>query len=85
MLLLVMTGTTKIPSTGYPQNNQLRFELDPFIEPKPIDIHSCFNQFIINPKLFISYSSNSNKEETELVTTFGMDTLIRLSVDFSSA
>ena len=85
MLLLVMTGTTKIPSTGYPELSKLRFEKNSHIEPKPIDIHSCFNQFIINPKLFVSYFTTPNKEKTELVLTFSLDTLRRLSVDFSAA
>ena len=84
-LLLVMTGTTKIPSIGYPSTDKLRFELKEAIEPKPIDIHSCFNQFIINPKLFVEYSTNSNTEQTELFLTFSLDTLKKLSVDFSSA
>jgi hypothetical protein len=41
-----MTVTTKNPSVGYPPLEQLRFEIYSSIS-KPIDIHSCFNQFNI--------------------------------------
>ena len=84
-LLLVMTGSNKIPANGYPIENKLRFELNKYIEPKPIDIHSCFNQFIINPKLVNEYISSTNKEETELYTTFDIETLKGFTQDFSSA
>ena len=84
-LLLVMTASNKIPANGYPSNNKLRFELNESIEPKPIDIHSCFNQFIINPKLVNEYISATNKEDTELYTTFDIRTLKGFTHDFSSA
>jgi hypothetical protein len=85
MLLMVMSGFPKISPTGYKQSNVLRFELNENIEPKPIDIHSCFNQFIINPKLFDEYLNASNKEQSELYKIFSLDTLKKLSLDFSSA
>ena len=84
-LLLVMTGSNKIPAIGYPHSNKLRFELQGNIEPKPIDIHSCFNQFIINPRLVQEYIRASNKKETELYTTFDIKTLKGFTQDFSSA
>ena len=84
-LLLVMTGSNKIPAIGYPHSNKLRFELQGYIEPKPIDIHSCFNQFIINPRLLQEYIRASNKKETELYTTFDIQTLKGFTQDFSSA
>lgn len=84
-LLLVMTGTTKIPSIGYSARYPLRFELNETIEPKPIDIHSCFNQFIINPKLFDEYIQTQDKTNSQLNKTFDLDTLKKLTFDFSSA
>lgn len=83
-LLLVMTGSNKIPATGFIKY-KLRFEINSDIIPKPIDIHSCFNHFIINPQLFNDYSNSSNKKETELYMTFDIKTLNKLSHDFSSA
>lgn len=70
-----MSALNKIPANGYSLTNELRFELNGYIQPKPIDIHSCFNQFIINPRLVDEYISASNKEETELYTTFDIQTL----------
>jgi hypothetical protein len=79
-----MTGSGRIPSVGYPDGEELRFELKASINPKPIDIHSCFNQFIINPKLFDDYYCEENKENSALYNLFKLETLTILSNDFSS-
>jgi tripartite motif-containing protein 71 len=90
LLLMVMTGSSSIPANGYPTNNQLRFEIVKFDNDKPADIHSCFNQFIINKQLFDKYAStgpseNPRKKDTELYNLFNIETLEELKLAFTAA
>ena len=85
-LILVMTGSNKIVSSGYPEHNKLRFELSNNLEMfKPIEIHSCFNQFIINVELFNRYMNNSNEKryDNDYNYIFSLGYLKTLSQEFN--
>jgi hypothetical protein len=97
LLIMVMTSSYSIPANGYPPINPLRFEIKNLGGIKPAEIHSCFNQFIINKKLFDDYiiansNSNSNSnpsvkpnKDTELYHLFDIESLEELKNAFSIA
>ena len=93
-----MTGTNRIPGNGYPDDSKLRFYLID-TQDKYIDIHSCYNQFMIKTSLFTDHKKNKfiyNKEgteetkgeiqgQTELFRFFTYDILKDLESTFNSA
>ena len=89
LLLMVMTGTNSIPANGYPNYYPLRFEITNVLYDKPVDIHNCFNQFIINTKIFNDYAtaidSKLNKKQTELYNVFNLESLEELKDSFTNA
>ena len=82
-LLLAMTGTTKLSVSGYGRN-PLRIEVrsDAKI---PFELHTCFNQMIINKNTFDVFYTSQDKTTTDLYQYFSSDMLTRLSNDFSTA
>lgn len=82
LLLLSMTGNSRIPMVGYPLTNELKIELSNVCK-KPYEIHTCFNQMIINRDTFREFYLNSNKETTELYKYFSPILLKHMSGDFS--
>ena len=52
---------------------------------KPIEIHSCFNQFIINVELFNRYMNNSNEKryDNDYNYIFSLGYLKTLSQEFN--
>ena len=84
ILLIVMTGYNKIPSIGYSVHSPLRFEIKN-LEYLPIEVHSCFNQLIINSKLFDDYKKIIDKKQSELYNIFTIESLKKIQQDFSRA
>jgi hypothetical protein len=90
-LLMVMTGSNRIPANGYPISNKLRFEIvDKISNNFPIEVHACFNQFIINERLFKEYEDllkdeKNNIKNTELYTTFSQESLKNMKTLFNIA
>jgi hypothetical protein len=90
LLLMVMTGSKTIPASrnyfGIPYYSPY-FEIKNLEAHKPIEIHSCFSQFIINEKLFNDYANaidtGVNKKDTELYNLFNLNTLEKLKNEFS--
>lgn len=54
-LLLVITGTNKMPSIGYPNDKQLRMEIQNQCAKIPYEVHTCFNQMIFSPIVVDEY------------------------------
>ena len=92
LLLMVMTGSNTIPAGSNSNFNgfvyyPLRFEIRCLEAYKDIEIHSCFNHFIINKKIFNDYANaintGINKKDTELYNLFNPNTLEKLKNEFS--
>jgi len=81
-LLLVITGTTKIPSIGYPKDNRLRIEISDGVK-IPYEVHTCFNQMLINKNIFNKYYCVEKKEETELFAGLTSEFLTNISNDWN--
>ena len=82
----------KIPITGYPDENfygyirekSLRIEIATDAK-VPYDVHSCFNQMILNKSSLDEYILSSNKESTKLYEYLTYDTLMAVSKLFNQA
>ena len=90
ILLMAMTGSNRIPANGYPSSQPLRFEMRKIENNLPIEIHTCFNQFIINTRLVDEYEcecirGSSDPKQSELYKIFQIETLRQIKADFSSA
>jgi hypothetical protein len=81
-LLLLITGTTRIPSIGYPRDKQLRIILS-FDSKIPYEAHTCFNYLLINTNIFNDYIFSTNKKETLLFEYFTPEALKNLSSNFT--
>ena len=87
LLLMVMTGSDRIPANGYPEYKKLRFEIQQHTKYNlPIDVRSCSNEFIIKKSLFDEYESyTGDKKELELFTTFSQESLKKIKVLFTAS
>ena len=81
--LLAVTGRSRIPVSGFPQNKRLRIELNTITQ-SPYDIHTCFNQMILNRIAFAEYQTSQNKKQTKLYQYFKYETLINISELFNT-
>lgn len=84
-LLIVMTGSNIIPKIGY-VHYKLRIELNDLPKNKKINIHTCFNQFIID----LTYYNDSMVETNDFTTSniyklFDYDNLIDLENEITNA
>jgi hypothetical protein len=85
-LLLVITGTSKIPTTGYPINKSLTIQLSENV-PSPYKAATCFNKLSINKNAFNSFISSigTDRKKTDLYKGFEIDFLKAVANDFSVA
>ena len=65
-LLLVMTGTNRIPGNGYPEGNKLTFEEDGSDECEPYDFLPSYNILYIRHDLFENHKTGHNDQLLKL-------------------
>ena len=78
-LILYITGTSKIPSIGYPLKNPLKIILGSEIDKYPYKAQTCFNSLTLNKKIFQSYYCSSNIKETKLFEEFNPENFMAYS------
>ena len=71
ILVLVMTGSPRLPGNGYPHNKKLHFDLTPSTGYKTIDIHACDKQMQIKESVFIDYKKKMAEEKEGVQETKG--------------
>jgi hypothetical protein len=75
-LLELITGTARIPASGYPAPHYLRIRLSD-TQIVPFEIHSCYNYLDINEDRFVeSFSSGiGNIRNTNLYQDFSLESI----------
>jgi hypothetical protein len=86
ILLLTMTGSSRIPALGYVKY-PLKIEKMSFVayDVKPYDIHTCFNHMEINRDLFniFKLANPDRQKETEFYKAFDIEYLRKISQFFN--